>query len=65
MESDNGILGRIPPEFISRAPDRMPDPNTAAVGDTATAIVNVLELSEVKSAVKQYCFWTVVQANRV
>lgn len=26
MDDDNGSLGKIPAEFISRALDRMPDP---------------------------------------
>jgi len=71
MDEYNGILGKIPAEFVGRAIDQMPDPQTAAVGDTATAVIKVLERGQVRiTAVckrnprwRNYRYWTPVRAD--
>jgi len=71
MDDDNGILFKIPAEFIGRALDLMPDPQSASPGDTASAVVTVRELGEVRiTAVCKrdprwlgHRFWSAVRAD--
>lgn len=70
-DDDNGILAKIPPEFVTRALDRLPDMHATEVGTFADAIVDVLDLGAVRiTAVlkrnprwKQFRFWTPVRAD--
>lgn len=71
VDDDNGELGRIPAEYISRAVSAMPDPATA-VQATGEAVVDVPLLGSfrIRCELKRnprwhgHRFWVATRADR-